>query len=195
MGADRRRRGVCGRDAGILERNAPRIDYWVSEPDRGVYNAWNKALARARGAWVCFLGADDRLRTPMSSSAQPSLSLTPRADIASCTRASTWWTARDQSSRPSGNHGHPCGAHFAPTWQSRTRRPSITVLYSNSTATSTSNMDLRGLRDAPAGAARPRCALRSRPRGSRWVQAGCPADQRAARSWNASSTALAELMA
>lgn len=45
----------------ILARHDGRIRYWVSEPDSGIYQAWNKALAQARGAWVVFLGADDRL--------------------------------------------------------------------------------------------------------------------------------------
>lgn len=45
----------------ILQKNAQHITYWVSEPDRGIYNAWNKALAKATGDWVCFLGADDFL--------------------------------------------------------------------------------------------------------------------------------------
>jgi glycosyltransferase involved in cell wall biosynthesis len=45
----------------ILEANGGAIAHWESEPDRGVYHAWNKALPRAAGAWVCFLGADDRL--------------------------------------------------------------------------------------------------------------------------------------
>ena len=35
------------------------IDHFVSEPDRGIYDAWNKALGIAKGQWVCFLGADD----------------------------------------------------------------------------------------------------------------------------------------
>ena len=35
------------------------IDYWISEPDSGIYSAWNKALLHATGDWVCFLGADD----------------------------------------------------------------------------------------------------------------------------------------
>jgi glycosyltransferase involved in cell wall biosynthesis len=37
------------------------ISYWESEPDRGITHAWNKALTHARGQWVLFLGADDRL--------------------------------------------------------------------------------------------------------------------------------------
>jgi len=33
----------------------------VSEPDRGIYDAWNKALPHIKGEWVIFLGADDYL--------------------------------------------------------------------------------------------------------------------------------------
>ena len=33
----------------------------ASESDSGVYEAWNKALPYARGEWIIFLGADDRL--------------------------------------------------------------------------------------------------------------------------------------
>ncbi|MDR2819323.1 MAG: glycosyltransferase [Desulfovibrio sp.] len=32
-----------------------------SAPDRGIYDAWNKALGRIQGEWVLFLGADDEL--------------------------------------------------------------------------------------------------------------------------------------
>jgi glycosyltransferase involved in cell wall biosynthesis len=45
----------------LLERNARegRIDDWISEPDRGVYSAWNKAIRRSHGRWLSFLGSDD----------------------------------------------------------------------------------------------------------------------------------------
>jgi hypothetical protein len=33
----------------------------VSEPDRGIYDAWNKWCARIRGDWVLFIGAGDEL--------------------------------------------------------------------------------------------------------------------------------------
>lgn len=36
-----------------------RISYWKSEPDSGIYDAWNKALPHINGEWVLFLGADD----------------------------------------------------------------------------------------------------------------------------------------
>ena len=34
---------------------------WLSEPDTGICDAWNKALTRVTGDWTLFLGADDRL--------------------------------------------------------------------------------------------------------------------------------------
>jgi glycosyltransferase involved in cell wall biosynthesis len=43
----------------IIKENHKRIGYWISEPDSGIYNAWNKGLAKASGEWICFLGADD----------------------------------------------------------------------------------------------------------------------------------------
>lgn len=45
----------------ILELNGDIVTRWRSEPDTGIYNAWNKALRQARGDWICFLGADDWL--------------------------------------------------------------------------------------------------------------------------------------
>lgn len=45
----------------IIEAHAAQIDYYVSEPDAGLYDALNKALAMARGDLVCVLNADDWL--------------------------------------------------------------------------------------------------------------------------------------
>ncbi|WP_169740759.1 glycosyltransferase family 2 protein [Nevskia soli] len=44
----------------VLKKYSDLLTYWVSEPDRGIYNAWNKALQVATGDWICFLGVDDR---------------------------------------------------------------------------------------------------------------------------------------
>jgi glycosyltransferase involved in cell wall biosynthesis len=43
----------------IIRDNAGSFAHWESEPDRGIYHAWNKAIERATGEWICFLGADD----------------------------------------------------------------------------------------------------------------------------------------
>src|SRR6185437_1760960 len=43
----------------IIKKYQPFISYWVSEPDSGIYDAWNKALKQTKGEWICFIGADD----------------------------------------------------------------------------------------------------------------------------------------
>jgi glycosyltransferase involved in cell wall biosynthesis len=37
-----------------------KVKYWISEPDNGIYDAWNKALPYCEMSWVQFLGSDDR---------------------------------------------------------------------------------------------------------------------------------------
>jgi glycosyltransferase involved in cell wall biosynthesis len=39
------------------------LSYWVSEPDEGIYDAWNKAIAASRGTFISFIGADDTLES------------------------------------------------------------------------------------------------------------------------------------
>lgn len=45
----------------VLKKYEHAIDYWISEPDTGIYNAWNKGVRLSQGEWICFLGADDYL--------------------------------------------------------------------------------------------------------------------------------------
>jgi glycosyltransferase involved in cell wall biosynthesis len=48
----------------IVEYNQNKLAYWCSEPDNGIYDAWNKGLSHSHGDWVCFLGADDVFWSP-----------------------------------------------------------------------------------------------------------------------------------
>jgi glycosyltransferase involved in cell wall biosynthesis len=43
----------------LIEKYDQYIAYRISEPDKGIYDAWNKALKKITGDWVVFLGADD----------------------------------------------------------------------------------------------------------------------------------------
>ena len=45
----------------ILKASGDVVATWRSEADKGIYSAWNKAVALAKGEWLCFLGADDWL--------------------------------------------------------------------------------------------------------------------------------------
>ena len=54
----------------ILKANTTRIAFWQSEPDKGIYDAMNKALQHITGDWVYFLGADDELLPAFSAFAK-----------------------------------------------------------------------------------------------------------------------------
>ena len=45
----------------IINNHKNIIEYFISEPDSGVYEAWNKGIQKSQGDWIMFLGADDLL--------------------------------------------------------------------------------------------------------------------------------------
>src|SRR5690606_11976425 len=43
----------------IIKKYEDRLAYWISEPDKGISDAFNKGLRQAKGEWIGIINADD----------------------------------------------------------------------------------------------------------------------------------------
>lgn len=51
--------GSSDNSVDVIKKYEPWLSYWVSEPDNGIYDAWNKALRVVTGDWIAFIGCGD----------------------------------------------------------------------------------------------------------------------------------------
>lgn len=98
----------------LLERNEKVIAHWETGSDRGIYSAWNKALERATGRWVCFLGADDYY---LDASALREMAAVGDAEDADLVCGRVWYV--DGRGERQFEHGRPWN------WDRMKRRHSV----------------------------------------------------------------------
>lgn len=65
----------------IINKYSDRLNFWVSEPDKGQSDAINKGFAKASGEWLCWVNGDDVLFPGALESVAQCITENPKAEI------------------------------------------------------------------------------------------------------------------
>jgi glycosyltransferase involved in cell wall biosynthesis len=74
---------ACSTDhsADIFRDYKDTISTLIVESDKSIYEAWNKGITAAKGDYVCFIGADDRIAAGLVSQLTTRIRSKPSADL------------------------------------------------------------------------------------------------------------------
>jgi len=67
----------------IIKEHQTFVDNYISEKDKGIYDAWNKGIKISTGQWIQFIGADDVLLPGALTTMFKAADENPQADIIS----------------------------------------------------------------------------------------------------------------
>ena len=101
----------------IIERYSNKIAWWVSEPDKGQSDAFNKGFAHARGKYLTWLNADDLMVAGSISRVVGAMKKFPDCD---------WFTGNFYRINKNGNRIETFwGPHYYPAFLQRKSSPIV----------------------------------------------------------------------